>query len=79
MAQLLVRGLDRELVRRLRIRAAQNGRSAEAEHRDILATALRVPDDFWNRARQLREETRGRPRTDSSRLLRRNAATAERE
>ncbi len=40
MATLTVRNLDDELVRRLRIRAAQNGRSAEAEHREILRLAL---------------------------------------
>jgi hypothetical protein len=43
MATLTVRNLDAALVRRLRIRAAENGRSAEAEHREILRTTL--PDD----------------------------------
>ncbi|MDX1382221.1 MAG: hypothetical protein R3190_01190 [Thermoanaerobaculia bacterium] len=72
MAQLLVRGLDREIVRRLKIRAARNGRSAEAEHRQILASVLgEDPDDFWLRAARLREATRGRARTDSALLLRR--------
>ena len=40
MAQLIVRNLDDELVRRLKIRAAQHGRSAEAEPREILRAAL---------------------------------------
>jgi antitoxin FitA len=40
MAQLLVRNLDEDLVRALQIRAAENGRSAEAEHREILKAAL---------------------------------------
>jgi plasmid stability protein len=40
MAQLLVRGLDAEVVRRLKLRAAENGSSAEEEHRRILAAAL---------------------------------------
>jgi plasmid stability protein len=40
MATLTVRNLDDDLVRRLRIRAAQHGRSAEAEHREILRLAL---------------------------------------
>ena len=40
MATLTVRQLDPELVRRLRIRAAEHGRSAEAEHRAILRAAL---------------------------------------
>jgi plasmid stability protein len=40
MAQLLVRDVDDAIVKALRERAARNGRSAEAEHREILATAL---------------------------------------
>ncbi len=40
MAQLIVRNLDQELVRRLKIRAAQQGRSMEAEHREILRQTL---------------------------------------
>lgn len=40
MAQLTVRNLDPELVRQLKIRAAVHNRSAEAEHRAILETAL---------------------------------------
>lgn len=40
MAQLIVRNLDPELVQRLKERAARNGRSAEAEHREILRAAL---------------------------------------
>jgi len=42
-AQLLVRNLDEALVDRLRRRAAHNGRSAEAEHREILRAALFSP------------------------------------
>jgi antitoxin FitA len=41
MATLTVRNLDEELVRKLRIRAAEHGRSAEAEHREILREALK--------------------------------------
>ena len=40
MATLTVRGLDEYLVRKLRIRAAEHGRSAEAEHREILRQVL---------------------------------------
>jgi plasmid stability protein len=43
MAQLLVRGLKEEIVRRLRARAAAHGRSVEAEHRAILEEAVRGP------------------------------------
>ena len=40
MATLTVRNLDDDLIRRLWIRAAEHGRSAEAEHREILRLAL---------------------------------------
>ena len=40
MGQLTVRKVDDELFRRLKIRAAEHGRSAEAEHREILKQAL---------------------------------------
>ncbi|MCF2134520.1 MULTISPECIES: DNA-binding protein [Burkholderiaceae] len=43
MANLLVRNVDDALVQSLRERAAAHGRSAEAEHREILAQALRRP------------------------------------
>jgi len=43
MADLLVRGIDEELVRVLKERAGAHGRSAEAEHREILAAALARP------------------------------------
>ena len=40
MAQLIVRNLDEEIVKRLKRRAAGSGRSVEAEHREILREAL---------------------------------------
>jgi len=40
MSQLIVRNLSPRLVLRLRKRAAERGRSAEAEHRAILEAAL---------------------------------------
>ncbi len=40
MNQLIVRNLEEEVVRELRLRAARHGRSAEAEHREILREAL---------------------------------------
>ena len=43
MANLLVRGVDDALVQNLREQAAAHGRSAEAEHREILSRALRRP------------------------------------
>jgi plasmid stability protein len=41
MAQLLVRDIESDVVRELKIRAARHGRSAEEEHRQILREALR--------------------------------------
>jgi plasmid stability protein len=38
--QLIVRNLPEEVVRALKVRAARHGRSAEAEHREILREAL---------------------------------------
>ena len=41
MAQLLVRNIESDVVRELKLRAARHGRSAEEEHREILRNALR--------------------------------------
>jgi plasmid stability protein len=43
MADLIVRGVDEALVKALKERAAAHGRSAEAEHREILAAVLARP------------------------------------
>ena len=43
MPDLLVRGVDEALVKALKERAGAHGRSAEAEHRAILAEALARP------------------------------------
>ena len=43
MSSLSVRNLPDEVSRALKVRAAQHGRSAEAEARDILAAAV-LPD-----------------------------------
>ena len=40
MANLIVRTVDERIVRALKSRAGKNSRSAEAEHREILAAAL---------------------------------------
>ncbi len=71
MAQLLVRDVPRDVVEALKRRAASRGRSAEAEHRAILESALKPGrSDFWERARALREATRGRIKGDSAELIR---------
>ena len=43
MAQLIVRNLEEQVVQALRERAARHGRSAEAEHRELLRAALLGP------------------------------------
>ena len=40
MAQLIVRNLEEDVVQALRERAVRHGRSAEAEHRELLREAL---------------------------------------
>ena len=71
MAQLLVRDVPPDVVEALKQRAAEHGRSAEAEHRAILEEALRPERaGFWERAAKLREEMRGRTFTDSTDLIR---------
>ena len=73
MAQSLhVRNLDDELIAKLKRRAARHGRSAEAEHREILRQALspEAEPDFFTLAAELRKLTAGRRHTPSEVLLR---------
>jgi len=59
MAQLTVRNVTAEVVGALKRRAAANGRSAEAEHREILrASLLGRDEDFAARAAALRRRLR---------------------
>lgn len=69
---LHVRNLDDELVARLKRRAARHGRSAEAEHREILRQALGSEEEpsFDQLAAELRKLTKGRRQTPSEVLLR---------
>lgn len=69
---LHVRNLDDALILRLKRRAARHGRSAEAEHREILRQALAGEDEpsFEQLAADLRKLTRRRKQTPSEKLLR---------
>lgn len=69
---LHVRNLDDELIARLKRRAARHGRSAEAEHREILRQALAMETEvsFEELAAELRKLTRRRRQTPSEDLLR---------
>ena len=72
MAQLTVRNVDEHVVRVLKRRAAEHGRSAEAEHREILRGALlddgRSKERFADRAARLRRRLRSG--IDSAALIR---------
>lgn len=71
MADLTVRDVDEELVRRLEVQAARHNRSVEEEHRAILEQALSAEDDFWRAADELRRLS-GPQTTDSTDLIRRD-------
>jgi plasmid stability protein len=69
MAQLTVRNVDSQVVRALKQQAASHGRSAEAEHREILRQALlEGAEDFASRAEALRRRLRST--VDSSDVIR---------
>lgn len=69
---LSARNLEDDLILRLERRAARHGRSAEAEHREILRQALagEAEPSFDDLAAELRKLTRGRRHTPSEVLLR---------
>jgi plasmid stability protein len=72
VGSLHVRNLDDKLIARLKARAVRHGRSAEAEHREILRQALEVETEhsFDELAAQLRKLTASRKQTPSEELLR---------
>ncbi|WP_424140388.1 FitA-like ribbon-helix-helix domain-containing protein [Roseomonas chloroacetimidivorans] len=80
MATLTVRNLDDDVVRALRIRAAEHGRSAEAEHREILRQILTGDRQQAPRAAaaerlaEFRRRTAGRGSDTASELLEQSRA-----
>jgi plasmid stability protein len=72
MAQLTVRNVDDRFVRALKQRAASHGRSAEAEHREILRSVLTeartTQESFADRAARLRRRLHSD--VDSTTLIR---------
>jgi antitoxin FitA len=76
VATLTVRNLGEDVVRALRIRAAEHGRSAEAEHREILRLALADAAHSSPRAAaaarlaEFRRRTSGRGSASAAELLR---------
>jgi antitoxin FitA len=72
MGVLTVRNVDDDLIRALRIRAAKNGRSAEAEHRAILREVLAPKTDHVvELLRRRRESLAGRDFSDIDEIIRR--------
>lgn len=75
VATLTVRNLDDDVVRALRIRAAEHGRSAEAEHREILRQTLTGDRQASPRAAaaerlaEFRRRTAGRGSATAAELL----------
>jgi antitoxin FitA len=75
VATLTVRNLDDSVVRALRVRAAERGRSAEAEHREILRevlTGIRQPSPravAANRLAEFRHRTACRGSATAAELL----------
>ena len=75
MGVLTVRGVDDELIRALRVRAATNGRPVEAEHLAILREALTPKaDHVVELLRRRRESLAGRNFSDNGDILRRQRA-----
>ncbi|MCX6646639.1 MAG: TraY domain-containing protein [bacterium] len=71
MAQILVRDLDDDLVKRLKKRAKQNGRSLEAEIRIILDQSDTITmSDARKLADKIRARFKGRKQSDSAALIR---------
>jgi plasmid stability protein len=71
-ASLHVRNVGEDLVAKLKMRAARHGRSAEAEHREILRQALEGETElsFDNLAAELRRLTAQRRHTPAEELMR---------
>ena len=78
MAQILVRDLDDNIVRRLKKRAKDDGRSLQSEVKHILEQAAREPILSMEAARRVgkefRAKFRGRGMPDTVKLLREDRA-----
>jgi len=73
VAQVVIRNIDEEAMRRLKSRAARKGVSLERELRTILTAAARADrTGFGERAAAFRRKLAGRRHSDSTRLIRRD-------
>lgn len=70
MPDVLVRGLSPAVVRRLKVQAKHKGRSLQAEVKDILEHAARIPHDIPEGVKRVRAMLRGKRFSDSTLLIR---------
>ena len=78
MASLTVRQLDEALKKRLRLRAAKNGRSVEEEIRTILRAAARDGETFAARPARRAATTSARGEAGAQARAARSSAAASR-
>ena len=70
MPDVLVRGIEPQILKALKGRARQNGRSLQVEMKTILELAAQVDMlDARRTAERIRRALRGRNHSDSARLL----------
>ena len=75
MAQVVIRNIDDDAIRRLKSRAARKGVSLERELRTIVTEAARADrTGFGERAATFRRKLAGRRHSDSTALIRRGRA-----
>lgn len=73
MAQVVIRNIDDEAMRRLKSRAARKGVSLERELRTILTEAVRADRaEFAERVAAFRRKLAGRRHSDSTALIRKD-------
>jgi plasmid stability protein len=72
VADVLVRGLSPKILARLKSQAKRRGRSLQAEMKEILERAARMPDesDIPEGIRRVRAMLRGKRFSDSTLLIR---------
>ena len=70
MPDLLVRNVRPETLAFLKRRAANNGRSLQAEVLDVLEHEEAAERELWIRVKDFKDSLRGRPHSDSAELIR---------
>lgn len=73
MTDILIRGIDADVIAHLKEGAASNGRSMQAEaHRLFTEAIARAHEEraFWERAANIRDSLRGRQHSDSAEIIR---------